>query len=379
MYVYHRLIFPTILFCFFTPLFVSGQIDWVTATGLNLGDTFIDGAVYNNFAGTGLNVRINANIVSGEPSIDATDPTKVYIRDANQASITLTFLNGSGNVVLTNYLNLRDVEKVTVSNLDGENITITEISNNGGDAMTVDGVNMPTGGAPNAVTGDDSVILTEKEGLPNTFHNISMNNVTGFTWLYESSSSSTEGFELTSLSGIVLPIELTSFDAIPLLNNNIQLDWTTASETNNDYFTIERSKDGINWEQLAKVNGKGTFASTTFYRHIDQEPYAQLSYYRLKQTDFDGKFSYSAIESIHFIKNAEIKIYPNPVLNVLTISNFNAKPSELIITDVFGKNLNHLVYINSLDETNHQIEMSNLPRGIYFIRTTGSVRKIFKE
>lgn len=374
--------FLAFLFYLFSSSSLSAQIDWVSATGLNLGDTFVDGAVYNNFAGTGLDVRINVNTVLGYPAISSSIPTIVEITGgADGASMTLTILNGTSDVVLRNHQNLLYRETITVSNPDAKNITVTEVSNNGGAAMTVDGIAMPTGGAPNAIIGDDSVVLTEGNNGAGTFHDVSMNDVNGFTWLYENTpgeSGATEGFILT-LSNISLPIELTSFDARPLSNNFVQLDWTTASETNNDYFTIERSQDGMNWEKVTEIDGKGTTLSKSTYSYIDREAYSKLSYYRLKQTDFDGQFSYSTIQSVYLENYDIIKIFPNPVLDFLTISNFDKKMKDLTILDVFGQPVNNLVSIRNIGESTYQVETSTLPIGIYFIKTPTSIRKFFKQ
>ncbi len=379
-----RLFSKNILLLLFFNLFslfsLSAQIDWVAATGLNLGDTFIDGAVYNNFGGTGLNVRINVNIVAGNPSIDSVDPTIVFIRDSDGASMTLTFLNGTGDVELRNFENLILTETITVSNPDGKDITVTEISNNGGLPMTVDGIAMPTGSVPNAIVGDDSVILKEQNKGAGTIHDIRMNGVTGFTWLYQATKISREGFKL-NLSAIVLPIELITFNATLLQNDNVQLDWTTATETNNDYFTIERSKDGISWEQIAKINGSGSVYSPTSYSYRDEATNHQLSYYRLKQTDFEQQFSYSSVVSINRKKNeAEaVNIYPNPATNLITISGLDINQDVIEIMDISGNAVNNLVVITSFAKAMYQIELSALPTGVYFIRTPNSVNKFFKK
>lgn len=91
-----------------------------------------------------------------------------------------------------------------------------------------------------------------------------------------------------------LPVELVSFDA---QNEGpaVRLTWTTATEQNNDFFTLERSSDGLYFEPFATVNGAGNSSFTIDYNHLDEDPLSGLSYYRLKQTDFDGKFSYSDI------------------------------------------------------------------------------------
>jgi len=89
-----------------------------------------------------------------------------------------------------------------------------------------------------------------------------------------------------------LPVELTSFDA-NVSGAVVVLNWETASEINNDYFQIERSVNGSAWENIGFVEGEGTTTSTTRYEFVDENPLTGISYYRLKQVDFDDKFEYS--------------------------------------------------------------------------------------
>jgi hypothetical protein len=93
-----------------------------------------------------------------------------------------------------------------------------------------------------------------------------------------------------------LPIELSSFTA-NCQEPNIVLNWSTASETNNDYFILEHSSDGINFSSIGNVDGAGNSNSVLNYQFIDNSPYSQTTYYRLKQTDFDGQFEYSDMVS----------------------------------------------------------------------------------
>lgn len=88
-----------------------------------------------------------------------------------------------------------------------------------------------------------------------------------------------------------------SFNA-SLNNNNVSLNWATASEVNNDYFTIERSKDGQNFEALLTKRGAGNSTVRRDYEANDPNPFQGYSYYRLKQTDYDGRFTYSKVETI---------------------------------------------------------------------------------
>jgi hypothetical protein len=101
-------------------------------------------------------------------------------------------------------------------------------------------------------------------------------------------------FVLSSGSNLnVLPITLLSFTARATGKNLVETEWSTASETNNDYFTVERSRDAAYWEPVGIVMGAGNSNAVRNYAFPDDAPYPGLSYYRLKQTDFDGSFAYS--------------------------------------------------------------------------------------
>lgn len=106
---------------------------------------------------------------------------------------------------------------------------------------------------------------------------------------------------------VILPIELLSFTA-NYNGKNVDLKWVTASELNNDYFTIERSADAVNFEQINTIEGAGTSTHTIFYSTVDEAPLSGISYYRLKQTDFDGKLAYSNIVSVEIQNNNDFQI-----------------------------------------------------------------------
>lgn len=115
-----------------------------------------------------------------------------------------------------------------------------------------------------------------------------------------------------------LPVELMYFKA-KLSGNEVFLNWATAAEKNNDYFTVERSSDGKNFAAIATVKGAGNSTSMSKYSHIDKYPLAGVSYYRLRQTDYDGAFEIFNIEVIKTTAASaattgfEIKsAYPNP-------------------------------------------------------------------
>lgn len=112
-----------------------------------------------------------------------------------------------------------------------------------------------------------------------------------------------------------LPITLLSFTAKPEDGTRVKLDWVTASEENNDFFTIERSKDGITYEEVLTKPGAGNSNTTKYYTDYDNSPLPGLSYYRLKQTDFNGEFTYSNLVPVEFEQaqqDLDFNLFPNP-------------------------------------------------------------------
>jgi hypothetical protein len=111
-----------------------------------------------------------------------------------------------------------------------------------------------------------------------------------------------------------LPINLIDFSAV-LNGPKVDLTWVTGSELNNNYFTIEKTINGTTFEEVKRVAGAGNSSHVINYNTIDPSPYEGLSYYRLKQTDYDGKFVYSkmvAVKNSKIKKNFEFKVFPNP-------------------------------------------------------------------
>ena len=114
--------------------------------------------------------------------------------------------------------------------------------------------------------------------------------------------------------GAGLPIELLSFEAdLNEKTRNVDLLWITLSEADNDYFTVQRSMNGHDWSELMEVDGAGTSSIRLDYFEVDGNPLLGDAYYRLKQTDFNGSYSYSPIVSVSSILNSELTVYPSPV------------------------------------------------------------------
>lgn len=113
-----------------------------------------------------------------------------------------------------------------------------------------------------------------------------------------------------------LPVTLVSFTG-KVADEKVVLEWTTASEYNNAYFDVQRSEDGVTFETIGRVNGKGTSTVRNDYRFIDIQPLIGVNYYRLKQVDTDGKFEYTKVIAVNFTQedagSAQVLVYPNPL------------------------------------------------------------------
>ncbi|HXC05870.1 MAG TPA: T9SS type A sorting domain-containing protein, partial [Bacteroidia bacterium] len=181
-----------------------------------------------------------------------------------------------------------------------------------------------------------------------------------------------------------LPIELLSFQAKINSYNTVNVNWETATETNNAYFTVERSADAKNFEFLDKIPGAGNSSSVLNYGIVDKNPLKGVSYYRLQQTDFDGKTSYSNISEVNFDGEFTFLVYPNPS-SASNLPNLEFNSSEnhevlVVLEDVTGHQLYSKIIVVKQNEKNVTVlEGTNqLPKGMYFITAT-SDNSIYKQ
>ncbi|MCK9561800.1 MAG: T9SS type A sorting domain-containing protein [Bacteroidales bacterium] len=177
-----------------------------------------------------------------------------------------------------------------------------------------------------------------------------------------------------------LPIELTQFTA-NVEPHGITFLWTTASETNNDFFTLEYATNGVDFNAITTIAGMGTSTVQTKYEFFDNSPqYEGVTYFRLKQTDFDGAFTYSPIISLEVERqdeNIPIVLYPNPTTDNITIDSKNQRITNIRFFDAQNKH----IYLTPLSATTYDV--STLPAGIYYVEiyteTTRTVEKIVKK
>jgi len=197
------------------------------------------------------------------------------------------------------------------------------------------------------------------------------------------SGGNDDGFGFSCAGGkfteVPLPIELINFIAY-IQDSWVNLEWQTASEITNDFFTIEKSKTASNWIIVTQVNGAGNSSNTLSYSITDPTPYNGISYYRLKQTDFDGQFEYSDIRAVNFERTkAEVVIYPNPTNNQITIQASEQELSSIKIYNVLGQDVTNQTKQLSKSDNNLVIDLSSLTNGIYSVKTLTTANKVYKK
>lgn len=163
----------------------------------------------------------------------------------------------------------------------------------------------------------------------------------------------------------LLPITLLEFNAV-LRKNVVDVTWSTASEINNDFFTVEKSKDGKQFEGTGKIKGAGNSSVTLHYSFPDYHPFPGLSYYRLKQTDFDGHASYSRMVPVMNKSDDTFSLFPNPSKDIMYLASGGKGAYTLLVKDIQGKVIQQQFLEMNPGELS-QLNISSLPQGIYLL------------
>jgi len=247
------------------------------------------------------------------------------------------------------------------------------------DLSTIHGVPI-TAGAPSGYR------LLHRTGTSGDFSQlgVSANSVANTDQVTFSNRSLLNGYYTIGTSDIInspLPIELIRFTAKGINDQQVQLNWQTDTEINNDFFTIERSINGVNWVEIGEIVGAGNSSSLLSYESTDINPSLGVSYYRLKQTDFDGEYSYSHIESVNVknSRNSNIEIFPNPTINQITIVGDLNELKEITIYNILGQNVTSLTKQIENNGNELRIDLSQLNPGIYYVKTKNTANKVYKK
>lgn len=176
-----------------------------------------------------------------------------------------------------------------------------------------------------------------------------------------------------SSASVVLPITIKTFEVTKFSSKSARLFWLTTLEINSDFFGIERSKDGNNWETIGRVAAAGNSSKELAYDFIDDNlplirTKEQVFYYRLRMTDLDGQYKYSDVRGINFGKLSEgvVTIYPNPTVEHINVDlsgmDMDAGNVDLFVYDMTGRQMIKKSIIGNGIEL---IDVSQLPANTY--------------
>ncbi len=190
-------------------------------------------------------------------------------------------------------------------------------------------------------------------------------------WGFDSQGNSVDN-TVCVYSG-VLPVIWQSPTTAIIKNGVSHITWSVSIQLNNEKYVIEHSKDGRNFSPIGQIAGDGTSNETKHYEYIHTSPSIGINYYRIKQVDYDGKYSFSDIASVRYDGSGETSIYPNPVTSEVTITT--TASTSLQIMDVYGRVLTK----QDISEGQNTINLAELPTGILIFVVGDQRFKVLKE
>lgn len=400
----------------FTPESATGN--WLIGVNKNLTTQWHNGyiseiVVFDNLANSA-QIKIIHNYLAAKYGI-ALAANDLYTQDdpgsgnfdfdvagigRDNASSIHNDAQGTGIVRINNPTGLGDGEFLMWGHDDGDMVVTNTVDVPGGIDARLDRVwrSSETGDVGNVdvsfdLTGQGSVTASDLRLLVDTDNDAVFADetpISGATsegsnvYKFSGVSAIANGLRFTlgtiNVNATPLPITLVSFNAHNIENREVKLVWQTALEINNDYFTVERSLDAINWEAVMSIRGAGNSNNTLDYTATDEMPYKGLSYYRLKQTDFDGKFSYSGVRSVFVSRSADdmIQIYPNPASNEVIITGNEDELKNMALFNTLGQNITAEIFMIKQSVTEYILNLSALNSGVYYIQTAAAAYKLCK-
>ena len=188
----------------------------------------------------------------------------------------------------------------------------------------------------------------------------------------------TNAFFVGSVNPIITPLPVTLLDfTAKAVNADVELQWETATETNNAYFVIERSADGANWKDLSRVDGHGNSVIEENYTSYDDAPLRGTSYYRLIQVDQDGHQTYSGVVSVNTgVGLSTLSVYPNPAVDQVVVTGSVMQGAGVRLYNSAGRTV-EVPMQRSVGQV--VLDVSGLPKGMYFVRIESQTIKFLKE
>jgi hypothetical protein len=180
---------------------------------------------------------------------------------------------------------------------------------------------------------------------------------------------------------VLLPVQLVDFQTKKYIENSTKISWKTQSERDNDYFTIEKSQDGIHFQFLANINGSGTTTLANYYEYVDTNPFSDLTYYRLTQTDYNGESQLLGLQVVENDDYEYTRVIKNPFDDYckLTLkSNVNTS-KQIAICDATGKVIYNETIQLSKGINIHEIDFTQHENGMYMIMVSDQNNTVWRK
>jgi hypothetical protein len=179
--------------------------------------------------------------------------------------------------------------------------------------------------------------------------------------------------EIETACSSILPVSWTRPITAERQGKQTLVSWSVADQINNDYFAVEHSTDGTYFQEIGTQSGEGDFVGELTYNFTHAHPASGANYYRVKQVDYDGGFSFSNIASVNF-QFGKVTLYPNPTSGPVSVETLVA--GRLAVYDFVGR----LIMEIPLAAGNTEISLQDFPDGLYVFRIDGGeVWKVIKE
>ena len=177
----------------------------------------------------------------------------------------------------------------------------------------------------------------------------------------------------------LLPVELLSFEVKKTDSHQVNITWATSSELGLDYFEVERSQDGITWDDLTSINPLKGDDYPKIYTTKDRFPYTGLSYYRLKEINADGRSKELSIKTILIDQpKTEVKLYPNPTNRITYLEGDMEELSTVHIYNSSGDEVTQAIQKKQHNDVTLELDFKEVPSGTYVIKTKQNTKVLQK-
>lgn len=348
-------------YCFNDLSFSNYRVEF----GMNDGNTTYDEFTTQN---TGDDDLIDSEVTSGS-SGGQSEFISITLADLNEDNVDaglFEYATISGTLYEDN-----DGTNGTVAAASASDIIVVEYCDNPTACDMTYTISYP-------VTTDANGDYTITDVIPGVVLSI---NATTYSTFEEDSVVNSQNLNANSGGAIedqnfALPVGMLYFK-VTKIEKKSMLEWATSQEFNNDYFELQHSLNGMIFNSIGIINGQGTSFKTTIYEFEHTEPALGENYYRLKQFDFDGKFNYSEVKVLSFVRSnaLDLKVYPIPTYdNVSLLTTQDLVNHKVVLLDKMGRQL------RTFDFTNQMIiALDNYASGIYFIKLVDSNGNVVKE